>query len=222
MQGSEIERGQTKRHRNPQGEGTRLRDELIAAASRLLEAGVDPGDLSLRAVAKEAQVAAPSVYLQFDDKGALMQAVVRDHFARFRRVLESAVATGDNPVSCLLFGCLAYGTFAREQPGSFRIIFETDDTDWGLPAPDGPIGLDTFLILVNAVERCIAAGIARPGDPFQIAIDIWVTLHGMATLRHRMPTFPWPPPEAQVARMLADVTDIPLSSLMPLIAIVSG
>ncbi len=206
----------TKRPRNPQGEGSRLRDELIAAASRLLAAGVDPGDLSLRAVAKEAKVAAPSVYLQFEKKDALMRTVVLDHFARFRQVLEVAVARGNEPVSRLLYGCLAYGQFAREQPGSFRIIFETNDAEWGVPNPEEPIGLDTFMILVNSVAECMEIGVARPGDPFQTAIDIWVSLHGMASLRQRMPIFPWPAPEIQVARVLVELTGIPAAMLLPL------
>jgi AcrR family transcriptional regulator len=204
-----------KRPRNPQGEGRRLRDELIAAASRLLEAGIDPGDLSLRAVAKEARVAAPSIYLQFENKDSLMRAVVLDHFARFRQQLEAEVARGDDPVSRLLYGCLAYGQFAREQPGSFRIIFETNNAEWGDPHPEEPIGLDTFMILVNSVAECMEIGIARTGDPFQTAIDIWVSLHGMASLRQRMPNFPWPTPEVQVARVLVDLTGIPTTE-MPL------
>lgn len=206
----------TKRARNPQGEGSRLRDELIAAASRLLAASVDPADLSLRAVAKEARVAAPSVYLQFENKDSLMRAVVLDHFALFRQTLEAAVARGHAPVSRLLFGCLAYGQFAREQPGSFRIIFETSDADWGTPNPEEPIGLDTFMILVNSVAECMETSFARPGDPFQTAIDIWVALHGMASLRQRMPNFPWPASEAQVARVLVELTGIPAATLMPL------
>jgi AcrR family transcriptional regulator len=206
----------TKRPRNPQGEGSRLRDELIAAASRLLAAGIEPGDLSLRAVAKEAMVAAPSVYLQFENKDSLMRAVVLDHFARFRHAVEAAVTQGHDPVSRLLYGCLAYGQFAREQPGSFRIIFETSDAEWGAPNPEEPIGLDTFMILVNSVEECMETGVARPGDPFQTAIDIWVSLHGMASLRQRMPDFPWPAPEVQVARVLVDLTGIPAASLVPL------
>lgn len=205
-----------KRPRNPIGTGGRLREELIVAASRLLARGIDPANLSLRAVAKEAQVAAPSVYLQFENKDSLMRAVVLDHFARFRQALEAAVARGNDPASRLLHGCLAYGQFANEQPGSFRIIFETNDADWGAPNPEEPIGLDTFMILVDSVADCIASGSARPGDPFQIAIDIWAALHGMATLRQKMPDFPWPAPEIQVARVLVDLTGISESALLPL------
>lgn len=200
--------GSVTRLRNPQGEGGRLRDELIAAAGRLITGGTDPETLSLRAVAREANVAAPSVYLQFENKDALLRAVVEDHFARFRRAIEAALAIGNDPASRLLNGCLAYGRFATDFPGSYRIIFETRQTAWGAPVPGSQVGMDAFQVLVNGVAGCIDAGAATPGDPVQIATDIWIALHGMATLRQRLPGFPWPDADEQVARILEALTGI--------------
>lgn len=197
------------RSRNPQGEGGRLRDELIAAAGRLIAGGTDPEALSLRAVAREANVAAPSVYLQFENKDALLRSVVVDHFARFRQAIEAGVETGNEPASRLLNGCLAYGRFATDQPGSYRIIFETRQPAWIAPAPGSQVGMDAFQVLVDGVAACINAGVAAPGDPFRIATDIWIALHGMATLRQRLPGFPWPDADEQVARILGAFTGIP-------------
>jgi AcrR family transcriptional regulator len=53
------------RKRNPRGQGERLRDDIIEAASRLLADPAAP-PLTLRAVAREVGVAATSVYLHFD------------------------------------------------------------------------------------------------------------------------------------------------------------
>lgn len=200
----------TARLRNPLGEGRRLREELIAAADRLLVAGTDPDSLSLRAVAREAGVSAPSVYLQFENKDALVRAVVTEHFVRFQEAINAAVATGTDPASRLLNGCLAYGRFAAEQPGSYRVIFETRKPEiWAhLPVEQVP-GMNAFQILVDSVAECIDAGVARPGDPFQIAADIWVALHGMVSLRHLMTAFPWPDPDVQVTRMVETLTGIP-------------
>lgn len=206
---ADTERGTAARPRNPQGEGGRLRDELIAAAGRLLAAGTEPDALSLRAVAREAGIAAPSVYLQFESKEALFGAVVAEHFARFRQAIEAAVEVGTDPAARLLNGCLAYGRFAAEHPGSYRIIFETHQEGIDAPVPGTPLGMDAFQVLVDAVAACIDAGQARPGDPFRIATDIWVTLHGMASLRQRLPGFPWPDADMQVARILEAITGVP-------------
>ena len=64
------------RQRNPRGGGERLRSEIIEAATRLLSTLGEDEPFSLRAVAKEASIAPPSVYLHFADKTALMLAVL--------------------------------------------------------------------------------------------------------------------------------------------------
>jgi AcrR family transcriptional regulator len=196
------------RVRNPLGEGGRLREELIAAAGRLLAVGSEPESLSLRAVAREAGVSAPSVYLQFESKDALLRAVVSAHFARFQRAIEDGLAAGVDPATRLFNGCLAYCRFAVEQPGSYRVIFETPLPPWSDLAVAELPGMSAFQVLVDGVAACIDAGQARPGDPFQIATDIWVALHGMVTLRQRLTGFPWPVLELQLGRMLGALTGI--------------
>jgi AcrR family transcriptional regulator len=203
------------RSRNPQGEGGRLRQELIAAAGRLLAGGVAPEALSLRAVAREAGVSAPSVYLQFESKDTLLRAVVSEQFALFQRAIEEGVATGRDPATRLLNGCLAYCRFAVAHPGSYRVIFETPLPSW----PDVPVaelpGMEAFQLLVDAVAGCIAVGVAAPGDPFAIATDIWVALHGTVTLRQRLPGFPWPDLETQLAGILGALIRLDAPNVEP-------
>ncbi len=204
-----VTSGERTRERNPQGEGARLRDELIAAAGRLLARDGAVEALSLRGVAREAGVAAPSVYLHFASKDALLKAVVSAHFASLQQAIETEVASGYDPVSRLLAGCLAYCRYAVEQPRSYQLLFNT-------PRPDikdrdfaGTSGAAAFHILVDGVAACIAAGVARPGDPFRIATDIWSALHGTASLRRATTGFPWPPLEDQVRGILEAFTGIP-------------
>ena len=85
-----------KRQRNQRGEGSRLKDELIDAAMRILDRSPN-AQLSLRMVAKEAGVAAPSVYRHFSDVRAMMAEIVQtcwvqmgDHLVR---------ATSNTPAS---------------------------------------------------------------------------------------------------------------------------
>src|SRR5215213_7639388 len=85
-------RSGTRRQRNAHGSGQRLRQELMDAADRLLAAGATPESLSLRAVAREAGVAAPSVYLQFESKEALVDAVVAKRFQQLADLVTSTIA----------------------------------------------------------------------------------------------------------------------------------
>ncbi|MDQ3226269.1 MAG: TetR/AcrR family transcriptional regulator [Chloroflexota bacterium] len=197
------------RARNRQGEGPRLRDELMMAAERLLASGADVATLSLRAVAREAGIAAPSVYLHFDSKDALLYAVIEDHFAKLDWAIVAGLELGTEPATRLLAGCLAYCRYAVEQPGSYRILFNTPRS--GLPVSGfaGTLGEAAFRTLVDGVAACIGAGVAQPGDPFRIATDVWSALHGAVSLRWATSGFPWPPLEQQVRGILEAFTGIP-------------
>ena len=88
------------RQRNPRGQGERLRDDIIEAASALLADPAAP-PLTLRAVAREVGVAATSVYLHFDDIDSLTLAVVNHLFDELIRrqdqITETDPASGSWP-----------------------------------------------------------------------------------------------------------------------------
>jgi len=64
---------------------------------------------------------------------------------------------------------------------------------------------DTFNHLVESVQRCLDAGVFRPLDPFQIAVGLWVLVHGITSLLIAAPGFPWPhDPEELVDRLISD------------------
>src|SRR5260370_15920122 len=79
------------RQRNPRGQGERLRDDIIEAASRLLADPATP-PLTLRGVAREAGVAATSVYLHLADIDALILAVAQRRFGELGRLQDQARA----------------------------------------------------------------------------------------------------------------------------------
>ncbi|MGH2813527.1 MAG: TetR-like C-terminal domain-containing protein, partial [Actinomycetota bacterium] len=64
---------------------------------------------------------------------------------------------------------------------------------------------ETFNHLVESVQRCLDAGVLRPGDPLQISIGLWVLVHGITSLLLAAPGFPWPAEPAElVDRLIAD------------------
>ena len=196
------------RRRARRGEGHRLREELIAAASDLLGELGDPNQLSMRAVASAAGVSPPSIYLHFADKQELLVAVLRERWAELDRLLAEAAATAGDPFPALRSWCLAYLRFAEERPGHYRVLFSAAApagvTDDPTQHPGGP----TFFALVAAVQRCLDAGAPTDAarDSWFLALQLWLSGHGMVDLRigRRFP-FPWPPVETVLDAVLADL-----------------
>jgi AcrR family transcriptional regulator len=102
------------RKRNPRGQGERLRDDIIEAASRLLADPAAP-PLTLRAVAREVGVAATSVYLHFDSIDTLTLATVNHLFAELIRRQDALTET--DPCERVLAGALVYCEFGLAAPG---------------------------------------------------------------------------------------------------------
>src|SRR5450755_1847650 len=91
--------GRTHRRRNARGEGVRLADDIVAGALALIErAGTDEA-VTLRAVAREIGIAAPSIYAHFADRDAIVMAVVLRVFDELSDAIEKGVAAaGPDPV----------------------------------------------------------------------------------------------------------------------------
>ena len=179
------------RRRNPRGQGERLRNDIIEAASRLLADPAAP-PLTLRAVAREVGVAATSVYLHFADIDSLILAVAARGFGELDRLQDEAREGSPDPGQQIRAGCLAYCEFGLAHPGHYQVMFANP-----LPIPaDAPPGqfpgIAALRKLIGLVAGCIGA---EPTDEraFFTAQLIWQQLHGLVSLRISRPRFPWPP-----------------------------
>jgi AcrR family transcriptional regulator len=181
------------RQRNPRGQGERLRDDIIEAASRLLEDPAAP-PLSLRGVARAVGVAATSVYLHFDDCDSLVRAVVARHFGELVRSQEQASKDLADPCARVHASALAYCQFGLAHPGHYHVMLSSPLP----PPPPGPGGVQEAAPGRPALERLaelVAACLGGPGESAsrQTAMLIWQQLHGLVSLRISRPHFPWPP-----------------------------
>ena len=185
------------RRRNPRGEGSRLREELIFAASEMI--ADDASQLTLQGVAKRVGIAAPSIYRHFPDVEHLKMAVVERSFTSFGNARDSARQHLTSPAEALLAGCRAYCQFALDHPGPYRFMFSHET-----PPADGTqtaAGTAAFQGLASSIRRCQDAGVAHaPEDPVHLAAQVWAALHGMVLLRMNVPRFPWPAPLEDMVR----------------------
>jgi len=172
------------------GEGNRLREEILAAATRLLIETGDEDAVSIRAIARAVGVTPPAIYLHFADKDELMLAMSEQQFAEFDAGVEAAGRTTTDPVESLRRRAHAYARFGLDNPEHYRILF------MGRVSTRDPArlpGRAAFDHLVDAVARGVTAG-AFPSDldPFLAAVGLWTAVHGLTSALISMPRFPWP------------------------------
>lgn len=189
------------RLRNPRGEGDKLREQLVAAAVALLDAEGDAARVSVRAIAKAAGVSPTALYLHFPDREALVSAAVDRGFAAFNEAILVASAAESEPVERIRAAGRAYLDFAERQPELYAVIFSTRRPKEGCEDDLAPVdrgeGLDTLTATVAE---------ARPGDDpreaRELALTLWASLHGYATLHARPPGMDWPDGTAYVDRLM--------------------
>jgi AcrR family transcriptional regulator len=154
-----------KRQRNPRGEGSRLKEEVLEAAMRLLDK-IPATKLSLRMVATEAGVAPTSIYAHFPDAKAMITAVVEGCWAQLGVHMSEAAKNCDSKVAIdiLKAQMAAYVAYAMEGSSRYQLLFawhqilEDDES--------GSRGLVKFAYrnVLATMEKMVAEGIQLPAD----------------------------------------------------------
>jgi AcrR family transcriptional regulator len=159
------------------------RDGLLQAARALIDSqGV--GAVTMRKVATDCGVSATAIYRHFDDKDALLAALLVESFGRFHRYLIDS----ERPRTALMrFRRIAqcYFDFSQECPHDYRLIFMTNGESLGFHRLDeaqmGQVN-GTFGLLVRRISECQDAGIFRDDEPRLVGAHVWAAFHGLASL----------------------------------------
>ena len=129
MRGDQGTAGGGGRVRNRWGQGVRLRAEILAAAGQLLgELGTADG-LTLRGVARQAGIAPASVYTQFADRVALIDALVADEQERVAGLMRQAGAAAGpaGHADVIRAQLYAFCRYMLAHPGHYRLMFGRHD-----------------------------------------------------------------------------------------------
>jgi AcrR family transcriptional regulator len=189
------------RRPNRRGEGARLRDEIVHAATGLAEENSDLSGITLRAVARRAGITAPSIYAHFDNLDDVIDAVIASTFEDLASSLERDLHGHADPVARLRALCHRYVSFGADNPRLYRLLFGPDrpqPTPLTTKSIDSMPGAKAFDILVGSIHACVDAGQSSSTDPQRDAIALWAALHGYVGLLASTPEFPWPPQDAVV------------------------
>ncbi|MFJ9706296.1 TetR/AcrR family transcriptional regulator [Streptomyces sp. NPDC101234] len=186
-------KAQARRVPNVRGEGERLRQEILHAATRILEETGREDALSLRGVAREVGISAPSVYLHFKDKTELVSTVLDAAYGALAESMgkagETAARDGASPWERITATVTAFRRFAVDKPRRYRLMFSLEYEPRPRPSTDDE-PLDTVLgAWADAVDRYLAAvSPDRRPEAEVLGIHIWTALHGQLVLWRTLPT----------------------------------
>lgn len=205
-----------RRARSPRGTGDQLRCEILNAARELLARTGSAELMSIREIARQVGVSAPSIYRHFADKDALIDAVLAQVMENMAAALEQAGVGVTDPLELLRQQGLAYVRFAREHPAQYRM--STTIHEARAVQVDQVLGSAAFAHLGRAVQGCMDAGIFAAGDPIPVMLEMWAAAHGIASLLIAKPNLPWGDAEkatdnvlraACIGHVVADLLDDP-------------
>jgi AcrR family transcriptional regulator len=164
----------------PYHHGDLRRALLVEAARTIREEGIEA--VTLRAVGARLGVSRTALYRHFADKSALLAAVAREGFQRFREDLTEAwTGAGGGDAGFAAMG-RAYVHFALANSAHYRVMFG-DFRDLCTRDPDLAADASAaFQVLVGALVTLQQDSLVRPDDTRELAHFIWATVHGIAML----------------------------------------
>ncbi|NER01100.1 MAG: TetR/AcrR family transcriptional regulator [Cyanothece sp. SIO2G6] len=156
-----------------------LRNSQISAGLKILREE-DVHALSLRRVAREADVSAAAPYRHFKDKQALMAALSESGFRKLRSML--ITANEEKPGDIDHSGA-AYLEFAQKHPEQYRLMF-THNLLCGEGAEEAlqNASSDAFGTLIETIEIGILNGKIAETNSSDLAFACWSLVHGLAML----------------------------------------
>lgn len=177
----------TQRVRNQRGEGGRLKEELIEAAMRLLDRSPN-SPISLRMVAREAGIAAPSTYAHFESAQALMSEIVRECWRQMGAAMASHPRPdGQRPIERLQQQMVAFVEYAMDRPSRYQLLFAMQPIEPETDTMEGYLK-PAYRQVIQTLEEHMTDGGQLPAKDLMSAALLVISLtHGRIALAHLAP-----------------------------------
>lgn len=168
-----------------------LRSVLLSEAEAMIaEGGVQ--SLSIRELAKRADVSRNAPYRHFKDKHELLSAVAEGLFRKFSALLEDERLQNpdEDPLVQLEKMGQIYLQFAVENSQHYKLMFnEPAIADAKAESFKEAADL-SFAVLIAGLERCQTAALINK-DPLELqGMFVWSSLHGLASILIDIPCLP--------------------------------
>ncbi|MGD8868682.1 MAG: TetR/AcrR family transcriptional regulator [Gemmatimonadales bacterium] len=159
-----------------------LRRALVDAALVIVrQQGLD--SLTMRGVARAANVSHMAPYHHFHDKAALIAAVAAEGFRRLRDAMAERVASCSEgpPRARLRQSGVAYVVFAVKNPNLFRVMFSSDVVESDDPDLQ-EASAAAYALLRGLVDDSRATKRVDRAEAEMMSVSAWALVHGLAIL----------------------------------------
>lgn len=185
------------RRRNARGSGALLREDILAAATELLDTADSEAEVTLRRIACAAGITAPAIYAHFPDRDAILAAIAERAWSDVVEQIHAGAAGGTSTRDRLHRGCATYVAFAERFPMRYALMTRM--------AASTPAAHEALEVVTCALANC-----GDPADPPsalpRIAAALSTALHGVAMLNRTDAPSMWLADisAAEVTRTLVD------------------
>ena len=159
-----------------------LRDQILDISRHLLyEEGYKA--LSMRKIAKQADVSATSIYLYFENKDHLLHTLIEESVEDLSRFIESKALPKTDNIDRFKAITKGYVQFALENPEKYEIIYKVrSDSMARYPKEKFRKARRAYELLVKTIEDSVVDGLMEVDKPLVAAYSIWAQLHGVVSV----------------------------------------
>lgn len=151
-----------------------LAHALESAAMQLL-AAKPAQEISLREVARAADVSHNAPYHHFSDRRGLLKTLAERSMAELVSEVRRGLDDAADPLSALIAGGQAYIRFAIERPNAFDVVY-----DPAVCVPGSPT--ETMKPLIDELESLLGNAVVAAGLTTDDVTAAWGLVHGLGTL----------------------------------------
>lgn len=159
-----------------------LRDQILDISRHMLfQYGYT--SLSMRKIAKQANVSATSIYLYFENKDHLMHTLIEESVEDLSLFIESKALDVTDNIERFEKIIEAYVSFGLKYPEKYEIIYKVRSQSMArYPKEKFRKVRRAYELLVKTIEDSVSAGDMEVENPLIAAYSIWAQLHGVVSV----------------------------------------
>ncbi len=159
-----------------------LRDQILEISRHMLfKEGYR--SLSMRKIAKQANVTATSIYLYFENKDHLLHTLIEESVEDLSQFIEAEALPQTNNIERFKTIIERYVEFGIQNPEEYEIIYKIrSDAMARYPKEKFRKTRRCYELLVQTIMDSISEGLMEVDDPVVAAYSIWAQLHGIVSV----------------------------------------